>query len=285
MSGKIKVLMIGAHPDDNDFCGGGTALRYIQAGHTVRFVSVSDGRCGHHRLSPAETARRRLAETKAVEKLTGIIYDVWDIPDGEVMPDLETRKRLIRYIRAFSPDIIFTHRTNDYHPDHRNTSLLTRDASYLLTVPSVCPDTPAMRKMPLIAFFADRFAHPPFRPDVLVSIDAVIDELYKIYNCHVSQIYEWLPYTHGEEESVPQDEKDRLEWYRSPRVPRERTMSVEEIFCYPVKRHNECRQALPAAKYREKLIARYGEAGKDVIFAEAFEISEYGAQPSEEESK
>ena len=56
MEKQLRVLMIGAHLDDNDFCGGGTALKYLQLGHKVRFLSVCNGSGGHHVMSPAETA-------------------------------------------------------------------------------------------------------------------------------------------------------------------------------------------------------------------------------------
>ncbi len=285
MKKGLKILMIGAHPDDNDICGGGTALRYLENGCRVRFLSVSDGRCGHHRLSPEETARRRKAETAAVAKLTGIEYDVWDVPDGEVTANLETRRRMIRYIRAYAPDVVFTHRTIDYHPDHRNASLLVQDASYMLTVPNFCPEAPAMRHMPVIMFFDDRFKNPVFVPDVVVATDGVIDKKFEMYHCHTSQMYEWLAYTHGDEALVPADPAKRLEWYRSPRIPRDRALTLAEIMPNVTNNHNEYREAIPAAKYRAELIKRYGKAGERIVFAEAFALSEYGAQLTEEKIK
>ena len=277
MSKKLKVLMIGAHLDDNDFQGGGTALRYLQAGHDVRFVSLCNGCCGHHVYTTEETAACRYAEAQKVKELIGLsAYDVWDINDCEIVADLETRKRLIRYIREYNPDIIFTHRTNDYHADHRNTAMLVQDASYLLIVPNFCPEVPAMKKMPVIMFFSDRFKNPPFVPDVIVPIDEVLDKKYEMYNCHVSQVYEWLPYTHGELDRVPTGEAERMEWYRGPRIPRDRVLTLEELTPYKTQNHSEYSEALDAAKFRDLLIRQYGEAGKHFLFAEAFQLSEYG---------
>lgn len=282
----MKILMIGAHPDDNDFRSGGIALKYKEAGHTVRFLSVCNGCNGHHILSPEETRQRRLGEFKAVTELTGIEYETLDIPDCEVIADLETRKKLINYIREFSPDIIFTHRNNDYHADHRNVALLVQDASYLLTVPHFCPETEAMREMPVIMYFYDKFKNPVFEPDVLIAIDDVIDEKYKMFDCHVSQVYEWLAYEMGALSEVPKDPAERLEWLRSPRVPRDgKMLSVEELSVPTKSNNSEYREALPAAKYRDKLIGRYGEKGKSVLFAEAFQVSEYGKQLTEENEK
>lgn len=286
MDKKLRVLMIGAHPDDNDICGGGLALKYAAAGHTVRFLSVCNGCGGHHKMKPEEVAKRRYGETQAVAALAGIEYDVWDIPDCEVIADLQTRKKLTVYIREFNPDIIFTHRTNDYHADHRNAAILVQDASYLLTVPNFCPEAPAMRFMPVIMYFRDHFKNPPFVPDMIVSIDDVIDKKYELWNCHVSQFYEWLPYTYGVEDRVPICDSDRIEWLHSPRVSRNEPMPLETLIkMKSASHHSEADEAVYAATYRDLLVRRYGEAGKKVIFAEAYETSEYGEQLNEENAK
>ena len=104
----MNILMIGAHADDCDILASGLALKYVRDGHCVRFLAMTDGSAGHHILNRADTAARRLAETQEVSKLTGIAYDVWDVPDGQLMPDLATRERLIRYIRNFAPDGDYT---------------------------------------------------------------------------------------------------------------------------------------------------------------------------------
>ena len=286
MEKKLKVLMIGAHLDDNDFEGGGTALKYLAAGHDVRFLSMCNGCGGHHVNSPKEIAARRYKEAQNVKNLIGLsAYDVWDINDCEIMADLPTRIRLVNYIREYNPDIIFTHRTNDYHADHRNAALLVQDASYLLIVPNFCPETPAMKEMPVIMYFSDRFVNPPFMPDVVVSTDDVIDKKFEMYDCHVSQVYEWLPFTHGELDKVPTGEKERKEWYRSPRIPRDRALTVEELAPYKTKNHSEYRESINAAKYRDLLVKRYGEEGKKVLFAEAFQLSEYGTPLDENNIK
>jgi len=146
----MKILMIGAHQDDNEFRCGGLAKKYVDMGYEVRFLSLCNGCGGHHIMTPEETTARRAQESAAVAKLLGVQYDVWDIDDCSIVPDLETRRRLIRYIRTFSPDLIVTHRTNDYHADHRAAGQLMQDASYMLIVPHECPDVPAMRQMPVL---------------------------------------------------------------------------------------------------------------------------------------
>ena len=286
MEKQLRVMMIGAHLDDNDFHGGGTALNYLAQGHRVRFLSMCNGCGGHHIHTPEEIAARRYGEAQEVARITGIEYDVWDIDDCTIMADLETRKRLVRYIREFAPDIIFTHRTNDYHADHRNAALLVQDASYLLIVPNFCPEAPAMEKMPVIMYFEDRFTEPPFKAKVAVSIDNVIDKKFEMFNCHVSQVYEWLPYTYGIIDLVPKTPEERLEWLHQPRVERNGRLLTEEIFNTPiVHTHCEVIEARYTVKHRDLLVARYGDAGNDVVFTEAFGVSEYGTPLTEDNIK
>ncbi|MBQ3124049.1 MAG: PIG-L family deacetylase [Clostridia bacterium] len=277
---KLRILVIGAHPDDNDFKCGGIALKYIKAGHRVRFVSVTDGSAGHHVMGKEEIAVRRKKETEEVARITGIEYDVWDIPDGCVVATLENRMRMVRYIREYNPDIIFTHRTIDYHADHRNVAMLVQDSAYMLIVPNFCPDAPAMKKNPVIMFTSDRFINPPFVPDVVIPTDDVIDEKFAMKNCHVSQVYEWLPFTNGVLDRVPKDTDERLAWLRRPLVPRNGKVLKEKDLNVPLESNtSEYREAGDAVRYRKKLAERYGKkVAKQTLFAEAFQLSEYGSK-------
>ncbi len=276
----MKILMVGAHQDDAEFQGGGIAALYRQHGDTVRFLSVCNGNGGHHLMTPEETRIRRRAESREVEKLLDIEYDVWDdVDDCSIVADLPTRRRLIRYIRSFSPDLIITHRPNDYHADHRNASLLVQDASYLLIVPHECPDVPAMKKMPVILYFEDKFKVPPFVPDMVVDVDSVAEIKIQIADCNVSQVYEWLPYTEGEEVPPASDHAARLAWLRGMEI----TADTTDAEVMAAKRGYSVRFAKTAARFRSELTERYGaEHGGRVRFAEAFSACEYGAPLTDE---
>ena len=186
----MKILMIGAHQDDNEFERGGLASKLLKKGHDVRFLSMCNGSGGHHILTPEETTATRAKESAKVAELLGIRYDVWDIEDCNIVADLPTRKRLIRYIREYNPDIIISHRPNDYHADHRAVGQLVQDASYLLTVPHECPEAPAMRFMPVIMYYEDGFKNPEFCADVVIDTDAEIDIKLTIASFNVSQVYD-----------------------------------------------------------------------------------------------
>ena len=274
MAEQLRVLMLGAHQDDNDFLSGGIALKYIKAGHRVRFLTLTDGRGGHHEMSPEETVERRRRETQAVTELTGIEYDVWDEQDCELIANLETSKKLVRYIREYNPDIIFALLTNDYHADHRASAQLVADASYILTVPHTCPDVPAMRQMPVIVYNEDRFKNPEFRADFVVDMSDEIDAKLHIAHLNESQVYEWLPYTHVE--TVPEGDAERFEWLKGMNI----TADTTDAEIMSASRGYAVRFAKTAARFRRELVAKYGaERASRVRYAEAFELSEYGKQP------
>ncbi len=138
----LRILAIGAHPDDCESRAGGTAALWARAGHTVRFVALTSGMTGHHEIGGIELARRRRDEAKAAAEVIGIEWQVLDTPSGALEPTLDRRREVIRLIREFRPDLILGPRPWDYHPDHRYTGVLIQDAAYVVTVPNNEPLTP-----------------------------------------------------------------------------------------------------------------------------------------------
>lgn len=262
----LRIIVFGAHPDDCELAAGGTAARWVQQGYKVKFVSVTNGDIGHHEMAGAILARRRTAEVQKCAQILGVETEVLDIHDGELLPTLENRRTITRLIRQWQADVVVSHRPNDYHPDHRYTAILVQDAAFMVIVPSFCPDVPALRKNPVFLYSQDTFKKPnPFIPDVVVPIDDVIEQKVACVDALESQFYEWNPWLFGYLNEVPTEKAARLEWTRG-RVHR--------------------RNAATADRFRSELIALLGpEAGNNVRFAEAFEICEYGSQPSPAELK
>jgi LmbE family N-acetylglucosaminyl deacetylase len=253
------VILFGAHPDDCEYRAGGTAWLMAQAGHAVKFVSVTNGDAGHHRIGGPELAARRFAETREVARRLGVEYDVLDHHDGRLVPALEIRHEFIRLIREWGADLVIGPRPNDYHPDHRYTGLLVQDAAFMVTVPAIVPEAPALRANPVFLYFEDEFQRPNrFQPDIAVVIDDAIDKKIASLDAHVSQFYEWLPWLEGTEAEMPSDAAARFDWLK-----RTRTVDIP-------------------AEYRETLSKWYGgERAAAARYCEAFEICEYGAQPDE----
>ena len=81
---SLRIIMIGAHPDDCDLDGGGTAILFAKMGYAVKFVSVTNGDAGHQTMKGKELAKRRYAEAQEAGKRFGVTYDVLDNHDGQL---------------------------------------------------------------------------------------------------------------------------------------------------------------------------------------------------------
>ncbi len=267
--GKLRIIVFGAHPDDAQYKAGGTAAKWAKLGHHVKLVSVTNGDIGHWREAGGPLALRRRAEVEKVDAILGAATAVLDIHDGELVPSLENRQKIIRLIREWRADIVIAHRPWDYHPDHRYTGVLVQDAAYMVGVPFVCTDVPPLKRNPVFLYSSDRFEKPyPFKADIAVSVDDVFDQKLTAIHEMPSQHYEGG--ADGSEEHVKKvppasDEAGRKAWLRQ---------------------RWESRQSGEANRFRQALVKWYGpENGAAVKFAEAFEICEYGRQPSREEIK
>lgn len=261
--GQHRILSIGAHPDDADTSSGGLLMQLHDQGWDVRMLSVTDGSAGtlHTDWPKGELALMRRAEAAKSGQLLGARYDVLSNPDGRLVPSVEVREQLIRYIRFYQPDVIVTNRTNDYHADHRNTALAVQDASYLLTVPAICPDVPAIPYCPVILYWHDGFTSPTaFRPDIFVPMDGRVEALVQHACCHESQYFDWMYYP---------DHLDRRDW------PREKQIAelTKRYYAFMAREREEA---------NELIVSCCGGDAKDIHYVELFEISEYGEAPSKE---
>jgi len=265
--GKLHIICFGAHPDDCELQASGVGAMWAAQGHHVKFVSVTNGDIGHWREAGGPLAQRRKAEVEKAAKILGTNVEVLDNHDGELMPTLENRRTLIRLIRDWKADVVLSPRPNDYHPDHRNTALLVADAAYMVTVPFICPDTPPLKKNPVFMYYEDRFKKPyPFHPDVVVGIDSVMDKKLDALAVIESQFLEGG--ANGDESLIP-------------KTPEQREKRVADV-----RNGMAGRNRGTANRFRQELATWYPpQQAQNIKYAEAFEICEYGRQPSKEELK
>jgi LmbE family N-acetylglucosaminyl deacetylase len=254
----IHIIMIGAHPDDCDIDGGGTAALFASMGCSVKFLSLTNGDAGHQTMKGPALAKRRLEEAQEAARRLGVTYEVLDHHDGQLVPSLEIRLEVIRAIRNWHADVVISHRPNDYHPDHRYTGILVQDAAYMVAVPDIAPETPALQKNPLFLYFEDKFQRPnPFRPDICVDISSSFAKKISALDAHESQMYEWLPWIGHYLDQVPSGKSAKLQWLA------------------------ETRGGKITPEARQSLDKWYGPASSQAEHAESFEICEYGLQPTE----
>ena len=257
---KLRIVIFGAHPDDPDKAGG-TACKWARLGYDVLMVSVTNGDAGHQTIKARELAKIRREEARKAGEVIGVRYITLNNHDGQLMPTYKNRLQIIKIIREQRADIVICPRPYDYHPDHRYTGALVLDAAYMVTVPTILPKIPFLEKNPLFLFMSDGFIHPePFKADVCIDIDDVIEKKMDMYHQHKTQMYEWLPFNRGNLNKVPTSDTDRRKWLGEMR-----------------------KVAFDATPYRSKLTELYGaKRGSEIKYCEAFQDSGYGTKLTSE---
>jgi LmbE family N-acetylglucosaminyl deacetylase len=262
-----KVLVIAAHPDDPVLLTGGLTYNLTQRGHKVKWISVTNGNMGHQTMGPIELAALELKEARAAAKSLGAEYDTLNVSDGWVWVNRENTEKMVRAIRSYDPDLVITHRPYDYHRDHRYTSQLVMDASYMLIVPHYCPEVAISpsRKHPIICYSYDHFEKPLlFEANVLLDITDVYNKKAEAIALHKSQLFEWIPWTVSMEDTIPEDYDERT-----------RMELVEMLIIW--------HYSGLISNYRK--LWKKGYPDTKVLKGEAFELCEYGKAASKEDLK
>jgi len=262
----LRIIAFGAHPDDAELKASGVAALWAAQGHKVKFVAMTNGDVGHFETAGGPLARRRKAEVKECARILGIETDVMDIHDGELVPSLENRKAMARLIREWQADIVMGHRPYDYHPDHRYTGVLMDDSAVVVVAPFFVPDTPPTPRNPVFMYYSDGFQDPkPFTPSIVVGIDEVADKKWACVSAMPSQFGDADSWQGRTLANVPKGDRERAAYLLD--IVKKRNIAI-------------------ADQYRERLVALYGpERGKKVQYAEAFQLGQYGRQPSLDDLK
>lgn len=186
----MRVLALGAHPDDVEVYCAGTLRKYIIRGDKVTILHACTGDKGNFTIPPEEMARIRDQESIRAGKVIGSKVGTLGFSDAELEDSQENMERFVKAIREVNPDVIFTHSPEDYHKDHEMTSKLVIDASFMVTIPNVCPEVPFMEKVPQI-YFMEPYTGIGFHPTEYVDITDTMPAKLEMMKCHESQIT-WL---------------------------------------------------------------------------------------------
>ena len=263
---QLHIIAFGAHPDDAELKFAGTAALFAAQGHKVKLVAMTNGDVGHFSQAGGPLAQRRKAEVEACHAKLGVATDVFDIHDGELMPDLETRKKVANVIRDWQADIVLSHRPWDYHPDHRAVGKLAEDAAVVVAAPYFAPYTPPTKGNPIFLFYSDPFKHPyPFDPILAVGIDDVAQKKWDCISALPSQFGDADSWQARYGRDVPADEAGRKAYLLD--IVKQRNADV-------------------ANQYRDLLVKLYGEQkGRAIKYAEAFELNQYGSGATADDLK
>jgi LmbE family N-acetylglucosaminyl deacetylase len=186
----MRVLAVGAHPDDLEILCAGTLAKYAQQGHQVTMAISTNGEVGSSTLSKEEIAEIRKAEASASAAVIGADFIWMGLPDEFVFSAAETRLYFLNTIRKVQPDVILTHAPHDYHPDHRTTGQIIWDTRVMTTVPNIKTEAPVCKTIPEIYYF-DTIAGIDFTPEYYVDITRTFELKKAMLACHKSQAA-WL---------------------------------------------------------------------------------------------
>jgi LmbE family N-acetylglucosaminyl deacetylase len=187
----VRVLAVGAHPDDLEILCAGTLARYAREGHEVWMCHATTGDMGSLVLGRKEISRVRLKEACRSAQIIRAAHRCLGLGDGEVnAADPEQKRLLVDLVREARPDVIITHAPNDYMGDHNETSKLVFECSFYATFKNLETERPRHEAVTPI-FYMDTIAGLGFVPTEYVDITESIETKAQMLEAHQSQLA-WL---------------------------------------------------------------------------------------------
>lgn len=264
MTEPIRVIVVGAHPDEADMYAGGTAAHFAELGHAVKFLSLTNGDAGHYAAGGGPLAVRRYGEAQEAAKRLGVLeYEVLDDHDSELFPTLDVRRAVIRAIRNWRADIVIGfHPDGGGHPDNRAAGQAVADAMSFVTLQNVVPATTALSVTPVCLYMPDYATQKIHRCDITIDVDPTIEKKLLACDAHATQFYESAPWGRGIIHEVPEDWAGKR--------------------AFILKYWAEFMYTLP--EMRPSLAKWYGAGHADKVqFAEAFQLADFGRKPDDAE--
>jgi LmbE family N-acetylglucosaminyl deacetylase len=192
-NGYDTYMLVVAHPDDAEFSSAGTIARLTREGKRVVIVQVTSGDKGttNSEIPPEQLAVTREAEELEAARRLGVAHvEFLRGTDGELMPDLALREKIVRMIRTYRPDVIITHdpyRPYALHPDHRAVGFASTDAAYpTARDPHYFPEHLRAGLEPHKT--AELWFFGAEHPDLVVDITETFENKIDALRAHVSQV-------------------------------------------------------------------------------------------------
>jgi LmbE family N-acetylglucosaminyl deacetylase len=187
----VRVLAVGAHPDDLEILCGGTIARFAAEGHEVVMCNASYGDRGSFVHTSEEITRIRLGEARRAAEIVGAEHETLGLSDGELNAgDPEQRRLVLELVRRTRPDLILTHSPGDYMVDHNEISKLVFDASFPATFPLLETENPPHPLVTPIYYF-ETVMGLGFTPTEFVDVSDHIETKVAMLEAHQSQLT-WL---------------------------------------------------------------------------------------------
>lgn len=183
----MNILAFGAHPDDVEFCCGGTLLKYKKQGNKIYIALTTSGNIGSNVIM----GREKIAATREAEQLAAAKFYNAEVRflrynDEGLMDSEALRQDIIAAIRWADPDVIFTNYPGDMSTDHNVTGTVVGRVMLSLPGKNIPAQGTPMTKVPSL-FYWDTSAGIHFEPEVYVDITEEFEEKKRALNCHESQ--------------------------------------------------------------------------------------------------
>ncbi len=184
----IKILAVGAHPDDVEIGAFGTLDTCVKRGDQVIVCSISNGNMGSTTIPRKELERVRLIEAAKASNVIGAHYTCLLFDDTTLSADNDEQvKKLTELIRSIRPEVIITHGEDDMHPDHGQANRLVLKSAVLSCLAHYECDSPPLSVMPSI-YYMESVEGREMRPDIYVDISSSFENKIKALGEHASQL-------------------------------------------------------------------------------------------------
>jgi len=162
----LRILAIGAHPDDIELGAGGALAKFAKQGDKIHILVMSSGERGG-------SATQRIKEAKEAAKILGASsINVHKLPDAKITDSVETVMKIENVVNQIHPQRVYTHSSKDTHQDHRYTALASISAA---------------RYVPEILAYELPLAFPSFNPQVYIDITDTLKTKVKALMTYKSQ--------------------------------------------------------------------------------------------------
>jgi N-acetylglucosamine malate deacetylase 1 len=187
----MRVLSVGAHPDDLEILCGGTLARFVEEGHEVVMCHATTGDRGSFVHTSEEIARIRGDEARRAAEICGAEYETLGLRDTEVdASDPEQKRLVVDLVRDARPDLIITHYPHDYMGDHNEISRLVFECSFHATLPLFETGKPHHSQATPI-YFMETVMGLGFQPTEFVDVTTTIETKAAMLGAHETQLT-WL---------------------------------------------------------------------------------------------
>jgi LmbE family N-acetylglucosaminyl deacetylase len=162
----MRILALGAHPDDIEVGCGGTLFKYAEKGHRVFMMVMTEGGQG----GLPDMRRREQAEAAKILRAEQVFWGGYK--DTEVPMGRDLIQTVEEIVKKIEPHFIFVHYHDDTHQDHRHLAVSTITATrYTKNV-----------------LFYEGPTTQNFAPTVFVDIDQALDRKIQSLEAHASQV-------------------------------------------------------------------------------------------------